>query len=79
MYFIYNVSSVSVQQSDPIRDSSLCYTVGPHCPSIPNVAVCIHQTKAPYPSHSLSLSTPLPYPGNRKSALLGSDLFLLCK
>ena len=40
--FIYNVSSsFAVQQSDPITHISLCCRVGSHCPSIPNITVCI--------------------------------------
>ena len=68
----YNVSSVSVvQQNDPIIHSSLCCTVGPHCPSIPNITVCIPKHQTACPSHSLP-----PPPGNHQSALLGHDLFL---
>ena len=44
-----------VQQSDPITHNSLCCTVGPNCPSIPNVAVCIHQSQTPHPSHCLPI------------------------
>ena len=31
--------------------SSLCYTVALHCPSIPNVIVCIYQSQTPHPSN----------------------------
>ena len=43
-------------------------------PHISNIRVCIQKPRTACPSHSL----PLP-PGNHKSALLGHDLFLLCK
>ena len=44
---------------------SLCRTGGPHCLSILNVILCIHQPPIPCPSLFLS---PLPF-GNHKSAL----------
>ena len=70
---IYSVSSVSVvPQSDPIRHSSLCCAVGPHCPSIPNTIICISKPQIPCPFHSFPS-------GNHKSALLGHDLFLFCR
>ena len=70
---IYNVSSSSiVQQSDPITHISLCCTIGSHCPSNPNITVCIQKTPQ-IPIHPTSSPFPL---GNRKSALLGHDLLL---
>ena len=39
--------------SQEIGCSSLCYTAGPHCSSIPNVIVCIYQPQTPSPSHIL--------------------------
>ena len=42
LQLIYNVLPSSVlPQSDPITHISLCYTVRSHCPSIPNITVCI--------------------------------------
>ena len=55
---IYNVSSSSiVQPSDPITHISLCYTVGSHCPSVPNIRVCI-----PEPPKMPTHPTPSPSP-----------------
>ena len=44
--------------------SILCYTVGLHCLSTPNVLVYIYQSQTPRPSHSL----PIPL-GNHKTVL----------
>ena len=72
VWLIYSVSSSVVQQSDPITHIFLCCTVGSHCPSIPNIRICI-QKSPKRPIHP----TPFPFSlGNPKSALLGHDLFL---
>ena len=55
---IYNMSSISViKRSNPVTHSSLCCTLGPHSPSIPNVTVCIHQAQTPRPGYFLPLAT----------------------
>ena len=45
-----------------IEQGSLCYTVGPCCLSILNIAVCTCQLQIP----NLSLPLPLPPPSNHK-------------
>ena len=76
VWLIYSVSSRSViQQSDPVTHISPWYTVGSHCPSIPNITICI-QKASKMPIHLLPSLSHL---GNPKPALLGHDLFLfLC-
>jgi len=46
-YFSHTIFHHSLSQETGY--SSLCYTVGPHCLSIPNVVDCIYQLQTPHP------------------------------
>ena len=59
-----------------IEQCYLCYTLGPCCLSILNIAVCTYQSQTP----SLSLPLPQPFPPVTISSFSKSVcLFLFCK
>ena len=76
----YNISSISVvRQSDLITHRFLCYTVGPHCLSISDIAVCIQKPQNAHPSSIPLPPFPGPCPPNHKSVLLGCHVFMFCR